>query len=203
VRVLVGCEYSGVVREEFASRGHDAWSCDLLETEEPGQHFQCDVLDVLDQGWDLAIFHPDCTYLTNSGVHHLYRPNQEEPVAKGVPRWKRLHSAAMFFNKLKDCEIPKICIENPIPHCYAKNMIGKYTQLIQPWQHGHSETKATCLWLKGLPNLPETNNVKSEMMKLPKKERSRVHYASPKADRWKDRSRTLPGIAKAMADTWG
>ena len=140
--ILIGCEYSGTVREAFAKLGFNTWSCDLLPTDIPGQHFQCDVREVLDKGWDLAIFHPSCTYLTNSGVCHL----KTDPT-----RWAKLDEAGEFFRLLLNAPIPRIAIENPIPHKYAVERIGrKYDQIIQPWQFGHTESKATCLWLKNL-----------------------------------------------------
>ena len=192
--ILIGCEYSGTVREAFAKLGFNTWSCDLLPTDIPGQHFQCDVREVLDKGWDLAIFHPSCTYLTNSGVCHL----KTDPT-----RWAKLDEAGEFFRLLLNAPIPRIAIENPIPHKYAVERIGrKYDQIIQPWQFGHTESKATCLWLKNLPKLVETNNVKAEMMLLPDRERQRLHYLPPSPDRWKLRSKTYQGIADAIADQW-
>lgn len=192
--ILIGCEYSGTVREAFAKLGFNTWSCDLLPTDIPGQHFQCDVREVLDKGWDLAIFHPSCTYLTNSGVCHL----KTDPT-----RWAKLDEAGEFFRLLLNAPIPRIAIENPIPHKYAVERIGrKYDQIIQPWQFGHTESKATCLWLKNLPKLVETNNVKAEMMLLPDRERQRLHYLPPSPDRWKIRSKTYQGIADAIADQW-
>lgn len=193
-KILIGCEYSGTVRESFAKLGFDVWSCDLLPTDIPGQHFQCDVREILDKNWDLAIFHPSCTYLTNSGVCHLH---------KDPDRWAKLDEAGEFFKLLLNAPIPRIAIENPIPHKYAIDRIGrKYDQIIQPWQFGHTESKATCLWLKNLPKLVETNNVKAEMMLLPDRERQRLHYLPPSTDRWKIRSKTYQGIADAIADQW-
>ena len=144
MNVLVACEFSGVVRDAFAKRGHYAVSCDLLPTDSPStNHYQGDVRDLLiHNAWDLMIGHPPCTYLTNSGVRWL----SEDP-----ERWQQLDEGAAFFKLLLDADIPKIAIENPIPHKYAVERIGrKYDQIIQPWQYGHGETKATCLWLKGL-----------------------------------------------------
>lgn len=194
LKVLVSCEYSGVVRDEFIKRGHDAISCDLLPTDRPGPHYQGDVLDIINDGFDLMIAHPPCTMLCNSSVRWLTNDKN---------RYKQMLDACEFFNKLKNANIPKICIENPIPHKYARDIIGKYTQIIQPWMFGHPETKATCLWLKNLPPLVETNNVKAYMLTLPKKERNRIHYMSPSKDRWKLRSQTYQGIAECMAATWG
>jgi hypothetical protein len=196
MRVLVACEYSGTVRDAFAAKGHDAWSCDLLPTDKPGQHYQCDVREILSNDWDLMIAHPECTYLANSGVTHLH---------KDIARWPRLFDAAAFFKMLLNYKsIPMRCVENPIQHKYARQLIDKkYTQIIQPWMFGHTESKATCLWLEGLAPLSETNNVKQEMMLLPKNQQQRLHYLPPSADRWKIRSTTYSGIALAMADQWG
>ena len=200
MKVLIACEFSGIVREEFTKRGHDAWSCDLLPTEIPGNHIHDDVLNHLDDGWDLMIAHPPCTYLTNAGVRHLYShvvsKTGKHAAVYGFARWIEMRKAAEFFKQLLYADIPKICVENPIPHRYAVAEIGrKYDQLIQPWQFGHGETKATCLWLKGLPLLKPTDIVEGR--------KPRVHYESPGKDRWKNRSRTLPGIARAFAEQWG
>lgn len=200
MRVLVACEFSGVVRRAFRARGHDAWSCDLLPAEDGDkQHIQDDVLrhlaryDYNDQvglfssPWDLIIAHPPCTFLCNSGVRWL---NTQEG------RRDKMRDAAAFFIKIQRTEhVPRIAIENPIPHKYAKQWIGRYTQIVQPWQFGCGETKATCLWLKGLPKLQPTNIVSGR--------KARVHRASPGSDRWKERSRTCEGIAAAMANQWG
>jgi hypothetical protein len=170
-------------------------SCDLLPSETEGPHYQGDVRDVLQDGWDLMIAHPPCTYLTNSGVTWLHR----DPT-----RWQKLDDAAEFFKMLLDAPIPRIAIENLIMHKYAKERIGgvKQSQVIQPWMFGHPESKATCLWLKNLPTLRETKNVKEEMLKLPDSERQRLHWLPPSADRWKLRSTTYSGIAEAMAEQW-
>jgi hypothetical protein len=196
VKVLVACEYSGVVRDAFLRKGHNAMSCDLLPTDSDGPHYQGDVFDVINDGWDLMIAHPPCTYLANSGVSHLY---------KDKSRWEKLDDGASFFKKLLDADIPKIAIENPVMHKYAKERIGgvRQSQVIQPWMFGHKEQKATCLWLKNLPCLVETKNVKDEMMKLPKNQRERLHYLPPSSNRWKLRSITYQGIADAMAQQWG
>lgn len=188
MKVLVACEYSGVVRDAFRKLGHDAWSCDILPTEaDPRWHLQCDVLEILDNGWDLMIAHPPCTYLCNSGVRWLN-------TQKG--RWAAMHEGAEFFKSLYNADIPKIAIENPIMHKYAKEIIGaQQTQIIQPWQFGHGETKATCLWLKNLPKLESTNIVEGR--------EQRIHKMSPGPDRWKERARTFQGIADAMAEQWG
>lgn len=195
MKVLVACEYSGTVRDAFLRRGHDAVSCDLLPTDSPGPHYQGSVTDILADGWDLMIAHPPCTYMTNSGVTWLH---------KDPARWGLLDEAAKFFSELLNAPIPRIAIENPIMHKHAKERIGniKQTQVIQPWMFGHTEQKATCLWLKELPVLTSTNNVKEEMLKLPARERQRLHYLPPSADRWKLRSTTYKGIAEAMATQW-
>lgn len=194
--VLVACEFSGIVRDAFRDRGHDAVSCDLRESERGGPHIQGDVRDILDDGWDLMIAHPPCTYLCNSGVRWLHE--REE-------RWEKMESAAQFFKTLLTCDIPHICIENPVMHKYAVEIIGRrQDQSIQPYQFGHPESKRTCFWLKNLPPLEPTdvldepedglweNQTPSGRNKLP-----------PGPDRSKKRSRTYPGIAEAMADQWG
>lgn len=195
MNVLVACEYSGTVRDAFNRLGHNALSCDLLETDVPGNHYKGNVMDVINDGWDLMIAHPPCTYLTNSGVCHLH---------KDPKRWIDLFDGADFFNSLLNSDIPKIAVENPIMHKYAKRLVGvNQSQVIQPWMFGHTEQKATCLWLKNLPLLQETNNVKDEMMLLSKTERQRIYYKAPSKDRWKFRSTTFAGIAEAMAEQWG
>lgn len=208
-RLLVACEFSGTVRDAFKEKGWDAWSCDLLPTESPGQHYECDVLEVLDKGWDIMIAHPTCTYLTNAGVRHLHdhvtSKNGNKTSVTGSARFVKLFEAAEFFNKLKNADIPKICIENPTPHKYAKALIGDYTQAIQPWQFGHKATKRTCLWLKNLTKLKPTDIVgppPKDMTQEEKREWHAIHYASPGKDRWKKRSITYTGIAKAMAEAW-
>jgi hypothetical protein len=197
MRVLVACEFSGIVRVAFIAAGHDAVSCDLLPTERPGPHYQGNVLDIIEGfvwgPWDLMIAHPPCTYLANSGVRWLYG-------GKGTTvdhiRWNDMLEAALFFGALLNAPIPRIAVENPIMHRYGREIIGRgHDQIVQPWQFGHPETKATCLWLKGLPPLEPTNIVAGR--------EPRVHHASPGPDRWKERSRTLPGIAAAMAAQWG
>ena len=200
MKVLVACEYSGRVREAFRAQGHDAWSCDLLPADDDSPyHYEGDVLDIIDDGWDLMIAHPPCTYFTNSGVSWLTGKNKIEG------RWEQLDEAAVFFNRLLDSDIPKICIENPIPHKYALERIGgrKYNQLIQPYMFGHKETKATCFWLKGLDPLVPTTDLKAETMALPARERQRLHWLPPSEDRWKLRSMTYQGVADAMAKQWG
>lgn len=187
-RVLVACEYSGRVRDAFGEVGCDAWSCDLLDTETPGNHYKGDVRDLLELGWDLLIAHPPCTYLTNAGAR--WWPNrQQEQVA-----------ALDFVRLLLDAPIDRIALENPPGRIGSQ--IRKADQYIHPWEHGHPETKTTGLWLKNLPLLKPTNNVRDVMDKLPPAEKHRVHWMKPGPDRWKERSRTYEGIAKAMAAQW-
>ena len=187
MRVLVACEYSGKVRDAFIAQGHDAISCDILSTESTGPHYQGDVFDIIDQDWDLMIAHPPCTYLTNSGVRWLHQRPE---------RWGQLKEGAEFFKALLEADIPKIAVENPIMHKYAVDIIGRrQDQIIQPWQFGHGETKATGFWLKGLPKLQPTDIVEGR--------EQRVHLLPPSKDRWKLRSTTYQGIADAMALQWG
>ena len=190
MRVLIACEFSGIVRDAFIERGHDAWSCDLLPTEQPGPHYQDNIFHVLTKtmyDWDMMIAHPPCTYLANSGVSWLYRKEG---------RWEKMKQGALFFKQLLEADIPKICVENPIMHKHAVKIIGRrQDQVIQPWQFGHGEQKATCLWLKNLPLLEPTNIVEGR--------EQRLHYLPPSKDRSKLRSITYPGIAKAMAEQWG
>ena len=180
MRVLVACEYSGTVRDAFAALGHNAWSCDLLPTERPGKHIQDDVLLYLNKGWDLMIAHPPCTHLAVSGARWFKDKHREQT------------EALDFVRRLMDAPIPRIAIENPIS--IISSRIRKPDQIIQPWQFGHGETKATCLWLKNLPKLVPTNIVEGR--------EARIHKMPPGPDRWKDRSRTYQGIATAMATQW-
>ena len=181
MKVLVACEYSGRVRDAFISRGHDAMSCDLLPTDAPGPHYQGDVFDVIDDGWDLMIAHPPCTHLAVSGARWFKDKQQEQA------------NALLFVRRLLDSLIPKIALENPVS--VISSHIRKPDKIIQPWQYGHGETKATCLWLKNLPKLTPTNIVDGR--------EARVHKMPPSADRWKLRSTTFQGIANAMAAQWG
>lgn len=189
MKVLIGCEFSGIVRDAFITKGHDAWSCDLLAAH--GNHIQQDVLKILNDGWDLAIFHPPCTDLAVSGAAWF-----KEKIADG--RQKR---ALNFVQTLLDAPIPRIALENPIG--VISTNIRKPDQIVQPWMFGHPERKATCLWLKELPKLLPTNNVREEMLKLPINKQMRLHYLPPSPDRWKIRSTTFKGIATAMAEQWG
>lgn len=194
MRILLACEYSGTERDAFLSLGHDAMSCDLLPTDSPGPHYQGDVFDIIDQGWDMMIAHPPCTFLAKSGVRWLY----EQPT-----RWQGLIEGALFFRRLLEAPIPRVAVENPGMHHWASDIIGsRQTQTIQPWMFGHPEQKATGLWLRGLSPLVPTDDVKAHMLTLPLKERSRIHYAAPGPERWKLRSTSYSGIAAAMADQW-
>lgn len=193
MRVLVACEFSGVVRDAFLAMGHDAVSCDLLPSASPGPHILGDVLNHLEDGWDLMIAHPPCTFLANSGVRWLYGG---KGTVRDAERWAKMEEGAAFFLAMLNAPIPKIVVENPVMHGHAKDIIGRGPdQTIQPWQHGHGETKATCLWLKGVLPLRPSNVVDGRT--------PRVHFASPSPDRWKHRSVTLAGIAAAMAAQWG
>ena len=183
MKVLIACEYSGRVRDAFLAKGHDAVSCDLLESESPGPHYQGDVFDIIKNGFDLMIAHPPCTHLAVSGARHF-----KEKIADG-----RQQEALDFVQRLMNAPINKICIENPISVISSK--IRKPNQIIQPWMFGHGETKATCLWLKNLPNLIPTQIVDGR--------EQRIHKLSPSPNRWKERSRTYLGIANAMAEQWG
>jgi site-specific DNA-cytosine methylase len=179
-RVLIACEYSATVREAFARRGWDAWSADLLETEIPGNHYQGDVREILSDGWDLMIAHPPCTHLAVSGARWFKDklPEQAE--------------ALEFVRTLLDAPVERIALENPIS--IISSRIRKPDQIIQPWQHGHGETKATALWLKNLPKIDPSNIVEGR--------EQRIWKLPPSADRWKERSRTFPGIAEAFASQW-
>ena len=191
MKVLIACEFSGIVRDAFIARGHDAVSCDLLPTERPGPHIQGDVLEILDQGWDMILAFPPCTYLCNSGVRWLYNPDG----SRNEARWAKMIQGALFFKRILDADCEKIVAENPIMHKYAVEIIGcKQDQIIQPWQFGHGETKATCLRIKGLPLLEPTNIVDGR--------EARVHKMSPGKDRGRLRSITYQGIANAMAAQW-
>lgn len=182
MRVLVACEYSGAVRRAFRALGHDAWSCDILPAEDDGHHFRCDVREVIAAyPFDLMVAHPPCTHLSVSGAR-WFKDKQVEQA-----------EALDFVRELMAAPIPRIALENPIS--IISSRIRKPDQIIQPWQFGHGETKATCLWLKGLPKLVPTDIVEGR--------EARVHKMAPGPDRWKERSRTYPGIAAAMAAQWG
>lgn len=189
MRVLVACEFTGTVRDAFSCMGHDAWSCDIIASEKLGNHIKGDVLDVLNDGWDLMIAHPPCTYLANSGARWLIeRPERRNDMDK----------ACDFFMRLLHAPIPRICIENPIQHKHARLRIPKYNQIVQPWHFGENETKATCLWLKNLSELNKTyTGIK------PANLGQSVWKAAPSKTRSKDRARFFPLIALAMANQWG
>ena len=202
MNILIGCEESGVVRDGFRARGHNAWSCDLLPSSgSQSYHVQGDILDALEPGrGDMVIAFPPCTFLCNSGVRWLYNGDG----SKNHDRWYKMSDDAWLFKRITEYDCDKIVCENSIPHRYAMAIMGrKYDQIVQPWMFGHPETKAICLWLKGVEPLEETNNVRERMMTLPKKQRNRVHYMSPGKDRGLLRSKTLPGVADAMAEQWG
>lgn len=197
MRVLVACEYSGIVRDAFLERGHDAWSCDLLPTEKnSNRHIRGDVREVLHDGWDLLmVAHPPCTRLCNSGVRWLSVP----PKGKTKEQmWAELKEGAQLFSDLWNAPIDRICMENPVMHKHAKALIHNYqefAQSVQPWQFGHGEVKRTCFWLKNLVPLKPTKVVEGR--------EARVHKMPPGPDRWKERSRFFTGIASAMAEQWG
>ena len=185
MKVLVACESSGVVRDAFIKYGHDAMSCDLLDTESPGPHYKGDLFDVIDYPWDLAIFHPECTHICVSGSRHFEAKRFDG----------RQQAAVSFFMRVvrRSRHIKKTVIENPV--CIMSTLYRKPDQIIQPWQFGHGETKATCLWLKGLPPLTPTNIVEGRA--------DRIHKMPPGPNRWRERSRTYYGIGDAMALQWG
>ncbi len=209
MKVLIACEFSGAVRRAFRERGHEAWSCDLLPAEDGSPfHYQCDAIQAMNLhgGWDLAVTHAPCRFLNHAGVRWLYETGRrwikdndgnvigENPIDE--MRWLYMQRAAQFFRELLNGPVPRIAAENSEMHPFALKIIGrKPDQEIQPWQFGHGEVKATCLWLKNLPPLKPTNIVEGR--------EPRVHHAKRSPDRWKERSRTLPGIAAAMAEQWG
>lgn len=189
MKVLIACEFSGIVRDAFTKRGHNAWSCDLLPSERPGKHIIGNVLHHLDGNWDLLIAHPPCTFLSVSGA-----------------RWNRSRmplqiEAFEFVMRLWLCRIKRKALENPVS--VLSSRWRKPDQIIQSWQFGIPESKKTCLWLDGLPPLEPTRIVRWQMNRRPPRLANRVHYASPGPERWKERSRTLPQIAAAMAEQWG
>ena len=192
MKVLVACEYSGIVREAFALKGHDAWSCDLLPTDQPSdKHIQGDVLEIINNDWNLIIAHPPCTHLSVSGAARW-----AEKVADG-----RQQAAIKFVEDIWNANCPFIAIENPVGALSSRSKLGKATQYIQPYEFGHAEQKKTGLWLKGLPKLIPTDVI--DVSNLPDNQRQRLHYLPPSKDRWKIRSTTFQGIADAMADQWG
>ncbi len=195
MRVLIACESSGTVRQAFRALGHDAWSCDLLPADDGSPyHYRGDCLPVIAQGWALVIAHPPCTHLAVSGARWFAQKRADGQQQQGI---------ALFMSIVKACEkhANAWAIENPIG--IMSRLYRKPDQIIQPWQHGHPETKATCLWLRWLPSLIPTNDCKAQMLALPTAQRNRIHYCPPGPDRWKIRSKTCQGIADAMAAQWG
>lgn len=196
LRVLVACEYSGTVRDAFRALGHHAVSCDLLPTDAPGPHHQGDVTEIIGAGWDLMIAHPPCTYLSVSGMHWT---------ARGLRDPQLTEDALAFVRLLMDAPIPRIAVENPVS--IISSRIRKPEQTIQPWQFGHDASKATCLWLKGLPKLTPTQTVEPRIVNGRKRWANQTdsgqNRLGPSEDRWKIRSATFPGIAAAMALQWG
>ena len=193
MKVLIACEYSGVVRDAFTARGHDATSCDLLPSETEGKHYQGDVFDILGNDWDLAIMHPPCTDLAISGAAHFPEKIKDGRQQRAIQFVERL------FNESK--HIKGICIENPVGVLSTKSTLGKPTQYVQPYEFGHYETKKTGLWLRGLNPLKPTDI--KDLTGLSKKVTQRLHYLPPSKNRWKIRSTTYKGIAEAMASQWG
>lgn len=181
MKVLIACEFSGVVRKAFAKKGHDAWSCDIVRSETRGNHHKGDVLEIINEGWDLMIAHPECKHLAVSGARWFKDKKEEQK------------EAVDFFMKLANAPIDKICIENPV--CIMSSRWRKPDQTIQPWMFGHGEVKRTCLWLKNLPKLQPTNIVEGRS--------NRIHWMGESKKRSKERSRTYRGIAAAMAEQWG
>lgn len=197
MRVLVACETSGIVRDAFLAKGHDAWSADILPADTAtNRHIQGDARELLNDGWDLLmVAHPPCTRLCNSGVRWLTKPPKGRTLEE---MWADLEAGAGLFSDFWNAPIERVCIENPVMHRHAKALIRHYVepaQTVQPWQFGHGETKRTCFWLRNLPALTPTNIVEGR--------EQRVFKMSPGPDRWKERSRFFTGIASAMADQWG
>lgn len=193
MKILIACEFSGIVRDAFRKLGHDAWSCDILPCEDASAyHYQRDVREILDDNWDMMIAHPPCTYLCVPGAHYLHtRPN----------RWDQMLNAKNLFMSLLTVDINKICIENPVPHKYAK--LPQYTQIIHPWQFGQEYSKRTCLWLKNLQPLIPTKimqNHGDRYYRLDGSSSNSKWYAKSNSH---ERSRTFTGIAQAMAEQWG
>lgn len=202
MKILVACEFSGTVREAFAAKGHDAWSCDIEPTDIPGQHYQGDVNDILNEGWDMMIAHPPCTYLTVTG-NKWFKPEYKD---RFPTRHQDRQDAINFFMLLVNAPIEKIAIENPIG--IMSTTYRKPNQIIQPWQFGHEASKSTCLWLKGLPNLNPTDIVdKGEFVTYKSGKRMTKWYADAASksptERAKIRNKTFQGIADAMAEQWG
>jgi len=197
-KVLIACEFSGIVRDAFRAKGHDAWSCDIIPTERPGNHIQGNVLEILNDGWDLMIAHPPCTYLCVPGAHYLHTQKD---------RWGKMEEAREFFIRLLKANIHMVCIENPLPHRYAN--LPRYSQIIQPWMFGNPYSKRTCLWLKNLPMLEPTNILPDHGERYTRTVGQQAKYGKVSNSKWyakatpKERSRTFQGIADAMAQQWG
>jgi hypothetical protein len=188
-RILVACEYSGRVRDAFRVLGFDAVSCDMLPSESPGPHIQGDVMGLLREPWALIIAHPPCTYLANSGVRWLQTDES---------RWAKMYDGAEFFLACLNANAPRVAVENPVMHGYAREIVGGKPQFtVQPWQFGDDFKKRTCFWTRNLPPLRPTSDLDGSTA------RAECHLASPGPDRWKARSRTYPGLARAMAEQWG
>lgn len=196
MRVLVACEYSGAVRNAFIKAGHEALSCDILPTDQPGPHYQGDVRDILYDGWDLMVAHPPCTYLSVSGMHWTKRGLRDPQLTE---------DALEFVQLLLDAPIEKIALENPVS--VISSRIRKPDQIINPWQFGHDASKKTCLWLKNLPLLVPTNIIEPRIIDGKKRWGNQTdsgqNKLAPSDDRWKIRSETYAGIAAAMAEQWG
>ena len=193
MRILIACEYSGTVRDAFIAKGHDAMSCDLLPTDKEGPHYQGDVFDIIGDGWDMMIAHPPCTHLAVSGARWFKDKAREQ------------EQALDFVRALLNADIPRIALENPISIISSK--VRKPDQIVQPWQFGHDASKSTCLWLKDLPKLVPTSLVAPRIVNGKKRWANQTdsgqNRLTPSEDRWKIRSETYSGIAKAMADQWG
>ncbi len=206
MRVLVACEESATVREAFARRGHDAWSCDLLPSRVPGKHIHGDVFDHLDEDWDMLIFFWPCTWATRSGARWLFsKPKNPKPDKLYMEeRRAAMMDMARKFRLLLDCGIPKKCGDNPVPYRDARAIMGEWTQKIQPFNFGHGEVKGTCLWLRNLPPLLPTHR-KDDLFALPEpvERENRIHKMRPGPNHSRDRSVTYQGVAEAMAEQWG
>lgn len=210
MKVLVGCECSGVVRRAFRALGHDAWSCDLQASDDGSEfHFQCDLCAQIGDGWDMLIAHPDCTYLANSSVGRLHHipPNPGKGKIYGEARWHAMREGAEFFKTLLECAIPRVCIENPVMHGHALTIVGRsHSQTIQPFNFGDDASKRTCLWLRGIPKLKPTCYIEPRLVngkpRWANQTDSGQNKLTPSADRAKLRSETYPGIAAAMAEQW-
>ena len=209
LRILIGCERFGAIRRACRALGHDAWSCDIEPADDGSPYHICDdVLRHIDDEWDLFIAHPSCKFLANSGAKHLYSGMRKEN-GPNPERWKQMRAGAEFYVKLWRSKAKRVAIENPVIHCHAAAVIAELApdhprrrHFVQPWWFGHPETKATGFALRNLPPLIRTNDVRAQMLALPYKDRSRIHYMSPGPDRERLRSKTYPGLAAAIAEQW-